>query len=757
MATGGQQKLMPTAGDEVDALFSIERVSFANEDTGFAVVQLLPADQPGRGPLTAVGLFGHPRVGECYRVRGIWQQDARFGMQIKVQSSTPEAPRSLEAIERYLAGASIKGLGPHHAGLLVSRFGEQTLQELQNGGPHLEEVSGIGPVRAAQIRKSWAASEGLHDLMVSLQGVAGMSPGQAQRVYQAYGTQAWQTVQTNPYRLAQDVRGFGFLRCDRIGQLLGLAADAPQRIQAALLHVLRQELQDGHLWSERGQLLAAAAELLGVDETLVAAQADALVAAHELVAETLEDLPEAPASIWLPEVGRVEERIADRLTWFLGAPNDSRLKLDRAEGQALLRAQGESNLTAEQSEALVWLLGGARLVVLTGGPGTGKTTTIRSLIASLERLHVSYALCATTGRAAKQLASSTGRKAATVHRHLGIGQRNREQEPVAEEVLVIDESSMIDIWLLDEIVQRLQPRTHLILVGDVDQLPSVGPGAVLQDLIAAADRGRLANLRVARLTRIFRQEAGDASLIVTNCHRVRRGETPVQPESKQSDYFEMHRDTPEEAGELAVELTARRLPSYLQIAPNEVQVLSPMHRGAAGILALNLALQQALNPPMPSRQELVQRATGNGGQSQRILREGDKVRQTQNDYQKQVFNGDLGIIRRIYKAERTVVVSFDERDVAYGYDELDQLVHAWAMTVHAAQGSQWPAVVVLMLTSHYVMLERNILYTALSRAQRLAVLVTQEKAVRIAVGRHQAVQRRTYLVSRLERAAGLPA
>ena len=729
----------------VDGVYTIDRVTFCNEETGFAVVQILPADKLLATPVVAVGVWGQPQVGQCYRVRGKWKNDPRFGRQVRVASATPETPRSLPAIERYLAGASIKGLGATYAKRLVAHFGEETFDELQNGGPRLRQVPGIGRVRAAQIRTSWAEHQGLHDLMVNLQGEAGLSPRQAQKVFRTYGAKAWDKVKQDPYRLAQDISGFGFHRCDRIAREMGIAFDAPERLRAALLHVMGQDLNDGHLWSERTAVVLGAAELTQAPQDAVTQQVDVLLGQQALTAREMEGAVDA---LFLPDMDRVEQRVADRLGWLLREPSTSRLTFSKRKAERLIAAQSEGFLTDEQALALRYLLTGTRLTVLTGGPGTGKTTAIRTLIACLEAGHISYALCATTGRAAKQLAASTKRQAATVHRHLGIGTRQREAQMAREQVLVVDESSMIDIWLADEILRRVGEGTHLMLVGDIDQLPSVGPGAVLQDLIRLAETGENDQIRVVRLSRIFRQEAGDQSLVVVNCHRVRDGERPLQPEGRDSDYFEMHRETPEEAAALAVDLVCKRLPAYLEVPASEIQVLTPMHRGAAGVQSLNTALQQALNPPMQTRAQLAQGIRGQP-EMQRVFREGDKVRQMQNNYEKLVFNGDLGRIRRIYRQERTLVVAFDERDVAYGYDEVDQLSHAWAMTVHAAQGSQWPAVVVLMLKSHFVMLERNILYTALSRAQRLAVLVTQEQALRMAVSRDRSIRRRTFLVDRM--------
>ncbi|MFP3896784.1 MAG: ATP-dependent RecD-like DNA helicase [Anaerolineales bacterium] len=745
----GQQNTLPRLekeGESVQGIYSIDRITFSNPETGFAVVHLKPADEESSSSFVAVGSFGEPRQGDCYKIEGRWRHDPKYGIQVQVSFARPETPQSLPAIERYLAGASIKGLGPHYARALVEHFGAATIRELRNGGKHLQEVKGIGPVRAQRIRESWAEYEGMHNLMIKLQGAAELSPRQAQQIYRQYGHEAWDVVSQNPYSLAQDVRGFGFTRCDQIGRALGIAHDAPARIRGGILHLLEDTLSQGHLWCPADELVQEAGELLGVSGEKVAQEMEHLIEARQLVRRDAADGPET-AAISLPRVAHTEQRIAEKLAHLLGMPAGDP-DFSSQETQEILNALEKEELTEEQQGAIRGLLQGSRLVILTGGPGTGKTTTIRSLIACLQNLRVSYALCATTGRASKQLAQATEHRAATVHRHLGIGIGQGEIRPINERILVIDEASMIDLWLFHQILRRTRDSTRLFLIGDVDQLPPVGPGAILQDLISAGEEQGIPGIHVTRLTRIFRQEAGNRSIIVVNCHRIRAGQRPIHEVPKTSDYFEMHRNTPEEARRLAVDLVANRLPGFLDVPPTEVQVLAPMHRGTAGIRSLNLALQRALNPPAPIKAELTLSARSPSA-GQHVFRQGDKVRQTQNNYQKQVFNGDLGIIQRVYPDEQRLVVRFDEHDVAYNHDELDELVHAWAMTVHSAQGSQWPAVVILMLTSHYVMLERNILYTALSRAQRLAVLITQEKAIRIAVNQKRSTQRRTLFVSRL--------
>ena len=732
-------------GEPVEGPYSIDHITYANPDTGYAVVRMISADDPGAPPIVAVGSFLQPRTGECYYIRGTWHRDPQYGLQVRVSSALPEAPRSLEALERYLSGASIKGLGLHYARALIKHFGEDTFRILEEGGHRLEEVPGIGPVRARTIRESWASHRGIHRLMVNLQGVAGLTPTQAQHIYQEFGQSAWDIISQDPYRLAEHVRGFGFKTCDRIARQLGIAHDAPVRLQAGVIYVMQRALDEGHLWTVADTLRDEAARLLEVSPEAVTPEIEQLLARSRIVSGPTDD-PAEPTGLYLPHVAHVKlESPSDWPTDCANPHTESASAPGHAEN--MVERMGHASLTEEQRGAIVGLLVGAPLVILTGGPGTGKTTTVRSLIDCLEAMHVSYALCATTGRASKQLAASTGRQAATVHRHLGIGGGSREVEFVRETVLIIDEASMIDIWLMDEILRRLRDDTHLVLVGDVDQLPSVGPGAILQDLIAAVERERVPGAQVARLGRIFRQEAGDRSMIVINCHRIRQGQRPLTDSGAESDYFEMIRETPQQARELVVGLTTTRLPRYLNIPPSEVQVLAPMHGGEAGIRTLNRALQEALNPPDPAKAELA--LSGVGRDPSRILRVGDKVRQTRNNYQKQVFNGDLGTVTRIDTEDRTVSVVFDEQSALYSYDELDELVHAWAMTVHSAQGSQWPAVVIVMLRNHFVMLERNILFTALSRARQLAVLITQEQALQIAISADSATRRRTGLVPRL--------
>ncbi|HUV95254.1 MAG TPA: helix-hairpin-helix domain-containing protein, partial [Anaerolineae bacterium] len=431
-------------GNPVKGTYSVRRVTYTNPETGYAVVHLVPADRPSATGLVAVGDFGEPRTGDCYLIEGVWRRDPKHGMQVRVSSVLPETPESLTAIERYLGGASIKGLGPHYAQALVEHFGEGTFAEMQSGGQHLEEVSGIGPVRAQMIRDSWTEHEGIHRLMVDLQGIAGLSPNQAQRVYRSYGRESWQVVSQNPYLLAEQVRGFGFKTCDRIARALGIADDAPQRLQAGVVHLLNEALAEGHLWSPMTALVGEVSTLLGVTPEGIPPQVDALLSQGRVTAEQIREAGTSVSvrALYLPQVARTETRVAERLGYLLRCPPRSQLHLAQDRADRLAATLSLADLTAEQRRAVRGILTGQRLSILTGGPGTGKTTTVRLLIACLEELQVSYALCATTGRASKQLAVLTGRNAATVHRHLRIGVGRDDVETVRESVLIIDESSM---------------------------------------------------------------------------------------------------------------------------------------------------------------------------------------------------------------------------------------------------------------------------------------------------------------------------
>ncbi len=721
--------------------FEIERVVYENEENGWAVLRMVPLDSPAALPVTAVGNVPNPVAGACYDIEGEWQKSKEHGYQVQIKSAKPFVPATVQGIERYLASGAIPGVGKHYAHLLAENYGSDTLAILDAGAPNMEDISGIGKKRAALIRQAWLENRHTHSIMERLQGEAGLSARQAQTLYKELGDQAWEKVRSNPYRLQDILAGVGFKTCDKIARNMGLGLNDPARIRAGLLYVLEEALHKGDLWLPEEAIKAQATDLLQLSTEEIETTFTGMVAQEDLILE----VQEGQSAVYLARVYYTETRIADDLAQLLASPRPLRA-MSRTKAEELVDRLQEFPLTEAQHNGIVEILCGAPLHVITGGPGTGKTTVMRTLIRCLEDQAIEYALCATTGRASKQLESATQRPAATVHRHLKLGTPG-EPEPLYEDILIIDESSMIDLWLMAEISQRLRIGQQLVLVGDIDQLPSVGPGTVLQDIIQAG--ASCPGISVTRLDTIFRQEKGSESLIVTNCHRIRQGELPIKGDSE-ADYFEMSRDSAEQARDLAIELVTRRLPAYLDIDPLQIQLLAPMHRGTAGIAALNTELQQKLNPPAPRKPEVILTHGGEG--PARVFRLGDKVRQTRNNYQKQVLNGDIGLIDSVSTANRQITVRFDNQLVPYEADELLELVHSWAMTVHAAQGSQWPAVVILMISEHYVMLERNILYTALSRAERLAVLVSDARAVGIAVKRQHALDRHSGLAQRIVQA-----
>jgi exodeoxyribonuclease V alpha subunit len=709
----------------------VERVTFENVESSFRVLKIAVAGRADR--LSVVGSFPSMPVGARVRVRGRIEHDKKHGEQLRVESVIELAPDTLAGLEKYLASGLIKGVGPKLAGRIVAAFGLDSLRVLDEEPQRLAAVEGLGDKRRSALARAWRDQRAVRDVMVFLQA-HGATPALAMRIVKRYGGRAMNVVSRDPYRLALDVNGVGFKTADRIAASIGVAADSPERMQAGLLQVLHDVTDAGHVWTPEEELTARAAQMLGVDADLSTA-IDQLV----LMGRAVLERPDLDRAVYASEMYAAETRLARRLAEVAAAPAKSLDGVDAAIGAFEARARVE--LAPEQRSA-VEEAAKRQVLVVTGGPGVGKTTIVRAILAVLARAQVQVRLAAPTGRAAKRMTDATGVEATTLHRLLEFEPKSASfkrdrHRPIEAGAIVVDETSMLDLPTADALLQAVAPGTRLLLVGDVDQLPSVGPGAVLRDVILSSA------VPCVRLRRIFRQAA--RSLIVTNAHRINDGEPPVAAApGADADFFVVERRDPERARDTVIELVTTRIPQRFGLDPvRDIQVLTPMNRGPAGAIALNEALQSALNPDGPA---LVRGA--------RTYRLGDKVMQLRNDYDKNVFNGDVGFISSIDQEESTMLVRFDDRDVAYDASDVDDLVLAYACTVHKSQGSEYTAVVVPMLTAHFVMLSRNLLYTAVTRGKRLVVLVCDPRALELALSERRREARRTRLAERLAEAVG---
>jgi exodeoxyribonuclease V alpha subunit len=722
-------------GNAVDETLegTLERIVFSGASGEFTVVRLKVEGQAE--PVTAVGtLLGLP-VGARLRTTGYFENNPRFGRQFRIVSYTELSPQTLDGIKRYLGAGLIKGIGPEFATRIVARFGDKTLEILDARPERIREVPGIGHTRALAIKKAWAAQRGQREVMVFLQGY-GVSPALAARIYKRYGAAAVERVRENPYRLAFDVWGIGFLSADRLAASLGIGKETDKRIEAGVRHGLEEAGSQGHVYLPRERLAQDASVRLEVDLTLVEPAIDRLARRGEIAIEHTND----GVAVYETGLLRAERAAAEGLGRILRA----KCKVLPVEpDQAIARYENEANisLAPRQAEAIRRALV-EPLLVITGGPGVGKTTIVRGIVSTFLRCNLRVALAAPTGRAAKRLQEATGQPAATLHRLLewrpaeGKFGRNRDR-PLEADLLVVDESSMVDIRLCADLVAAVADGTRLLLVGDQDQLPSVGPGMVLRDTIASGA------VPVVRLDEIFRQAA--QSLIVTNAHRIHAGELPeidsapsAGPLKDSRDFFFLEKDDPVQAAQTIRDLVVTRLPGYYGFSPFDIQVLTPMHKGDLGAMNLNQLLQEALTAGAEQLQS-----------GSRIFRTGDRVMQLRNNYDKDVFNGDVGRVARVAREPGELVVTFDEREVPYASDELDELALAYAATVHKSQGSEYAAVVIPIHTQHFVMLQRSLLYTAVTRGKKLVVLVGSRKALGIAVRNAEVAQRCTRLRDRL--------
>lgn len=737
---------------------TVERITFHNEENGYTVAQLTPEGKSYT--VTLIGNMLGINVGEHIEVTGQWASHPQYGRQFRVDAFHLKLPATAVGIEKYLGSGLVKGVGPVTARRIVRQFGADALRVIDETPARLVEVPGVGPKRVEMIEAAWREQRAIREVMLFLQDHE-ISTGLAVKIYRQYGDESVGIVRQDPYRLARDISGIGFITADRIAHNLGLPLDSPARAAAGVTYVLHQHADDGHVYVPQSALIDAAASLLEVPATLPANALAELQQQEDIRVEELArrthgtDQDTSTYQVATPQPLFVEEEravylmpfyygeigVASRLRRLQEAPSDRLWQFQRFDWtHAFGAAQHQTGivLAPPQRTAVEAALTG-RLTVLTGGPGTGKTSTVQTIIRILEATGRSYLLAAPTGRAAKRLSEATGRAAKTIHRLLefkpggGLLFQRHEQNPLDADMIIVDEASMLDLLLANHLLRAIPNGAHLLLVGDVDQLPSVGAGDVLRDII---DSGIAT---VVRLETIFRQASG--SYIIENAHRINRGEMPEWHPARTRDFFLFKAEDAERAAGLVVEVVTQRIPGRFGLAPAAIQVLSPMHRGPAGVGNLNTLLQAALNPPDPHKPE--KRIGGH------VLRLGDRVMQTTNNYQKDVFNGDVGDIVHLKPVEQVLTVDIDGRAVDYSFLELDELVLAYAISVHKAQGSEYPAVVIPLLTQHYMMLQRNLLYTAVTRARQLVVIVGSPRAIAIAVRNNRVAARYTGLAERL--------
>jgi exodeoxyribonuclease V alpha subunit len=731
----------PFRGSVLEAV--LERITFANEETGYTVAKV----DTGRGSgdlVTVVGALLGAQPGESLRMRGRWGSHPQYGKQFHVDDYTTVLPATIQGIRRYLGSGLVKGIGPRLAERIVEHFGVDALDVIENEPERLIEVPKLGPKRTKLITEAWEEQKAIKEVMVFLQGV-GVSTSLAVRIYKQYADSSIDVVRHEPYRLATDVWGIGFRTADVIAKAVGIPHDSPQRVKAGLQFTLSEATGDGNCFLPEQELIADAIKILQVDTGLVIECLAELVAEEGVVREELpgDEAGEKIGAIYLVPFHRAEISLAGQLLRLLGTSADrmpafADVNWDRAFGW--LSKHNNTELAPSQQEAVRLALT-EKVAVLTGGPGCGKSFTVRSVVALATAKRAKVVLAAPTGRAAKRLAELTGHEARTVHRLLelkpGGDAAYDKDRPLDADLVVVDEASMLDLLLANKLAKAVAPGAHLLFVGDVDQLPSVGAGEVLRDVLAAGSP-----IPHVRLTHIFRQ--AQQSGVVTNAHRINAGDHPIV--QGLPDFFLFPVEEAEDAATLTVDVVARRIPAKFRLNPRrDVQVLAPMHRGPAGAGALNVLLQEALTP---SRPDLPERRFGG-----RVFRVGDKVTQIRNNYDKGsngVFNGTLGVVTALDPDEQKLTVRTDEEeDVDYEFGELDELTHAYAMTIHRSQGSEYPCVVIPITTSAWMMLQRNLLYTAVTRAKKLVVLVGSRKAIGQAVRTVGAGRRHTALDHRL--------
>ena len=733
---------------------AVERITYYNPENGYTVLRLRPETKMAHrmagsksilnadGLATVVGSLPELSPGEHVRLQGSWDNHPKHGPQFKVEVCEQTLPATVAGIEGYLGSGLIKGIGPRFAERIVAAFQGDTFEVIEHTPERLREVPGIGAGRMNKITRAWREQKQVKEIMVFLHG-HGVSTNLAVKIYKTYGDEALQVVQENPYQLERDIHGVGFKTADRIAQALGLPADHPARIEAGIVFALNETINEGHVYAPRELLTNRAVELLEAPPELIPPALERLMQDDRIRPELIplhtqgdskqQAVSEAGAMygtpvIYLTPLYFGEKGVAERLKTLASAASQV-----GTLNHTLFAMQ---DLSAEQQAAVTMALTHP-LSILTGGPGTGKTTCLKALIGTLSAQHKAFGLASPTGRAAKRLSEATGHPAKTIHRLLEFSpvegfQRNQEN-PLDLDFLVVDEASMLDLLLMNHLLRAVRPGTHLLFVGDVDQLPSVGAGDVLRDMI---DGGAAP---VTRLHSIFRQAADSG--IITNAHLINEGKFPKFAKGD-GDFFLFPAEDAAAAADWIVDVVAERVPQKFGLDPaTEIQVLTPIYRGPAGVLALNERLQAKLNPPANGKPERKIFGT--------IFRLGDKVMQTQNNYDKDVYNGDIGFVRGLDLVEQTLTVDFDGRIATYDWSETDELTLAYAISIHKAQGSEFPAVVMPIVTQHYTMLQRNLLYTAITRAKKLCVLAGNPRAISMAVRNNKVAQRFSALEWRL--------
>jgi exodeoxyribonuclease V alpha subunit len=718
----------------------IERITYSNEETGYTVAKVRVKGQ--RDLVTVVGNLIVPAPGEIIKMTGAWMNHPRYGEQFRVQHYESVVPASVYGIEKYLGSGLIKGIGPIMAKRIVQKFDRDTLHVIENEIENLAHVDGIGKKRIEMIKRAWDEQKEIREVMIFLQA-HGVGSGYATKIFKHYGNRSVKIVRENPYRLARDIFGIGFMTADRIAEKLGFPKDSELRAEAGIIYVLHELSDEGHVYYPYELLVQRCQEILGVDrETIVSALA--VISSHKMiVVEDLEngedeDSAEDGKAVYLAKFHLSEVSIVERMKGLVVSTKAIR-SIDTDKAIAWVQGQLAITLARKQVEAIQCGTHN-KVMVITGGPGTGKTTIISAIVKIFSKLGVRIMLAAPTGRAAKRMSEATSHEARTIHRMLeysiqkGHFQRN-EDRPLECDILIVDEASMIDTILMHHLLKAVPREATFILVGDVNQLPSVGAGTVLKDLIASR------SVPVVELNEIFRQAS--ESLIVVNAHKINRGLLPpLKPSGPSDDFYFIEQEDPEEALKIIIELNKERIPARFGFDPiDHIQVLTPMHKGIVGVGNINRELQNALNPGPVG---LVRGA--------RSFRLGDKVMQVRNNYDKEVFNGDLGRITKIDLENQKVSISFDGCEIPYGFTDLDEVVLAYAVSVHKSQGCEYPAVIVPIFTQHYVLLQRNLIYTAVTRGRELVVMIGTRKALRIGIDNDKTQWRYTHLRQRLSRA-----